>query len=68
MTATAARGRSADLTVHLRRARDHVDRHVADDLDLDRLARVAGVSKYHFVFVRSFEAAFGEKPGAGRRP
>jgi transcriptional regulator GlxA family with amidase domain len=60
VTATAARGRSPDLTVHLRRARDHVDRHFADDLDLDRLARVAGISKYHFV--RSFEAAFGETP------
>ncbi len=51
---------SPDLVVHLRRARDHVDRHFADDLDLDRLARVAGVSKYHFV--RSFEAAYGETP------
>jgi hypothetical protein len=40
---TTARGRAADLGVHLRRARDHVDRHFADDLDLDRLARVAGV-------------------------
>lgn len=49
-----------DLVVHLRRARDHVDRHFAEDLDLDRLARVAGVSKYHFV--RSFEAAYGETP------
>ena len=46
--------------MHLRRARDHVDRHFAEDLDLDRLARVAGVSKYHFV--RSFEAAYGETP------
>ena len=57
---TAARGGSSDLAVHLRRARDHVDRHFADDLDLDRLARVAGVSKYHFV--RCFEAAYGETP------
>ena len=57
---TAVRGGSSGLAVHLRRARDHVDRHFADDLDLDRLARVAGVSKYHFV--RSFEGAFGETP------
>jgi AraC-like DNA-binding protein len=57
VTATAARGVSSDLAVHLRRARDHVDRHFAEHLDLDRLARVAGVSKYHFV--RSFEAARG---------
>jgi AraC-like DNA-binding protein len=46
--------------VHLRRARDHVDRHFADDLDLDRLARVAGVSRYHFA--RCFEAVYGEIP------
>ena len=46
--------------MHLRRARDHVDRHFAEDLDLDRLARVAGMSKYHFVL--SFEAAYGETP------
>jgi AraC-like DNA-binding protein len=54
------RGGSPELLVHLRRARDHVDRHFAEDLDLDRLARVAGVSKYHFV--RCFEAAYGETP------
>ena len=60
MTATATRGGSAGLRVHLRRARDHIDRHFADDLDLDRLARVAGVSKYHFA--RCFEAAYGETP------
>jgi AraC-like DNA-binding protein len=46
--------------VHLRRARDHVDRHYAAPLDLDRLAAVAGMSKYHFV--RCFEASFGETP------
>ncbi|MGY1702947.1 helix-turn-helix domain-containing protein [Geodermatophilus sp. SYSU D00697] len=57
---TAARAGSPALRVHLRRARDHVDRHFAEDLDLERIARVAGVSKYHFV--RSFEAAYGETP------
>jgi AraC-like DNA-binding protein len=46
--------------VHLRRARDHVDRNYAAALDLDRLAAVAGMSKYHFV--RCFEASFGETP------
>ena len=46
--------------MHLRRARDHIDRHYAAPLDLDRLAAVAGVSKYHFV--RCFEAAYGETP------
>jgi transcriptional regulator GlxA family with amidase domain len=57
---TARRPVGADLGVHLRRARDHVDRHYAADLDLDGLARIAGFSKYHFV--RCFEAAYGETP------
>jgi AraC-like DNA-binding protein len=57
---TAARRGSSGLTVHLRRARDHVDRHYAEGLDLDRLVRVAGVSKHHFV--RCSEAAYGETP------
>ena len=49
-----------ELRVHLRRARDHIDRHYAVPLDLDALARVAGVSKYHFA--RCFEATYGETP------
>jgi AraC-like DNA-binding protein len=48
------------LLVALRRAHDHVDRHYAAELDLDRLAAVAGVSKYHFA--RCFEAVYGETP------
>jgi AraC-like DNA-binding protein len=56
----ARRPVGADLGVHLRRARDHVDLCYATELDLDGLARVAGVSKYHFV--RCFEAAYGETP------
>ena len=44
----------------LRRARDHIDRSYAAALDLDSLAAVAGVSKYHFV--RCFEATYGETP------
>lgn len=51
---------AVDLLPHLRRARDHIDRHYHTALDLDQLARVAGVSKFHFV--RSFEAAYGETP------
>jgi AraC-like DNA-binding protein len=46
------------LLAHLRRARDHIDRNFREPLDLDALARVAGVSKYHFA--RSFEATYGE--------
>src|SRR5215204_1140389 len=49
-----------DLLRHLRRARDHIDRHYDEPLDLDVLARVAGVSKSHLV--RSFRAAYGETP------
>lgn len=37
-----------------------MDRHFEEPLNLDRLATVAGVSKYHFA--RSFEAAYGETP------
>lgn len=48
------------LLVHLRRARDHIDLRYREPLDLDALARVAGVSKYHFV--RTFEATYGETP------
>jgi AraC-like DNA-binding protein len=51
---------AVQLLAHLRRARDHIDRHYAEPIDLDALAKVAGVSKYHFV--RTFEAAYGEPP------
>jgi AraC-like DNA-binding protein len=51
---------AVQLLSHLRRARDHIDRHYAEPLDLDRLGRVAGVSKYHLV--RMFEATYGETP------
>jgi len=49
-----------DLLACLRRARDHMDRNYAAALDLDALAAVAGVSKYHFA--RCFESAYGETP------
>jgi AraC-like DNA-binding protein len=45
---------------HLRRARDHMDRHYTEPIDLDRLAQVAGVSKYHFA--RCFETTYGLTP------
>jgi len=61
MTSTASAPEVAlGLLPHLRRARDHIDRHYADPLDLAGLASVAGVSRYHFA--RSFEAAYGETP------
>jgi transcriptional regulator GlxA family with amidase domain len=55
-----ARGTAEGLLPHLRRAKDHIDRSYAGNVDLDGLAVVAGVSKYHFA--RSFEAAYGETP------
>jgi AraC-like DNA-binding protein len=60
MTRTAAPRVALGLLPHLRRARDHIDRHYAAPLDLAELAAVAGVSRFHFV--RSFEAAYGETP------
>ena len=51
---------AVELPPHLRRARDHIDRNYATPLDLESLARVAGVSKFHFA--RSFEATYGETP------
>lgn len=51
---------AVDLLSHLRRARDHIDRNYHFDLDVDQLADVAGISKFHFA--RSFEAAYGETP------
>jgi AraC-like DNA-binding protein len=51
-----------DVLVHLRRARDHADRHYGDPLDLAALAAVAGMSKYHFQ--RLFTATYGISPAA----
>jgi AraC-like DNA-binding protein len=51
-----------DVLVHLRRARDHVDRHYAEPQDLAALAQVAGLSKYHFQ--RLFKATYGLSPAA----
>ena len=51
---------AVDLLPHLRRARDHIDRHYQLALDLDQLSDVAVVSKYHFA--RSFGAVYGEAP------
>src|ERR1700729_2178857 len=49
----------ADL-VHLRRARDFVDRAYAQPLDVPALARAALMSPAHFS--RQFRAAYGETP------
>ena len=51
-----------DLLVHLRRARDHIDQHYAEPLDLAAVAAVAGISKFHFQ--RLFTATYGLSPAA----
>jgi AraC-like DNA-binding protein len=51
-----------DVLVHLRRARDHIDRHFAEPLDLEVLAGIAGISKFHFH--RMFAATYAITPAA----
>ena len=60
MSGSVNRTVPVELLPHLRRARDHIDRQYRGALELDELAAVAGVSKYHFA--RSFAAAYGETP------
>lgn len=60
MTATMTRPVPVSLLPHLRLARDHIDRHYRQPLDLDDLAAVAQVSKFHFA--RSFAGVYGETP------
>jgi AraC-like DNA-binding protein len=47
---------------HLTRAKDLADARYADPLDVDDLARAAGLSRAHFS--REFRRAFGEAPHA----
>ena len=47
---------------HLVRARDLADARYSEPLDVDDLARAAGLSRAHFS--REFRAAFGESPHA----
>ena len=44
------------------RAEAYVEQHLSDDLSVDRLARVAGLSRAHFV--RLFSASVGTAPSA----
>ena len=59
---TAPRRVPGDVLVHLRRARDHLDRHFAEPFDLDHLAELALMSRSHFV--RSFAATYRTTPAA----
>jgi AraC-like DNA-binding protein len=47
---------------HLQRAKDLADARYAEPLDVDDLARAAGLSRAHFS--REFRRAFGETPHA----
>ncbi|NGN93806.1 helix-turn-helix transcriptional regulator [Nocardioides sp. KC13] len=49
-----------DENRRLLRARDAMDRHYAEHLDVPAIARVAHVSSAHFT--RRFKAVFGETP------
>jgi transcriptional regulator GlxA family with amidase domain len=49
-----------DANRRLLRARDAMDRHFAEPLDVPALARLALMSPAHFI--REFRAAFGEPP------
>ena len=62
MTTPSARPNRApgDVLVHLRRARDHADLHYTEPLDLETLAEIAGLSKFHFQ--RLFKATYGRTP------
>jgi AraC-like DNA-binding protein len=60
VTAAAAGDVPVELLAQLRRARDHIDRHFSQPLDLRELAAVARLSKFHFA--RSFAAAYGLTP------
>jgi AraC-like DNA-binding protein len=51
-----------ELVVHLRRARDHADRHFDEPLDLAQLAAVAALSPWYFQ--RLFTATYGMSPAA----
>ena len=51
---------SVPIARHLLRARDLADTRYVDRLDVDDLARAAGLSRAHFS--RQFRRAFGESP------
>ena len=52
--------RELDELTHLRRARDHIDRHFSLPLDVPTMARTAAMSPAHFA--RRFRDVYGETP------
>ncbi len=59
---TGQRRVPGDVLIHLRRARDHLDLHFAEPFDLDHLAGLAGMSRFHFL--RSFATTYRTPPAA----
>ncbi|WP_436794653.1 helix-turn-helix transcriptional regulator [Actinospongicola halichondriae] len=53
---------STEVLVQLRRARDHADRRFAGHLDVEQLASIATLSKWHFH--RLFADTYGVTPAA----
>lgn len=53
---------AGELDLHLRRARDLIDREYVRGPGLDELAAVAGLSKFHFL--RCFSEAYGQTPAS----
>ena len=49
-----------DVLVHLRRARDHMDRNFTSGVELDEAAGIANLSEFHFH--RLFTATYGTTP------
>ena len=60
VSTTPTRPVPIELIPHLRRVRDHIDRHFAEPIDLDQLGAIAGISRHHLV--RSFGSVYGDPP------
>ena len=62
LDAKTRRVRHALAPFRLRRVLEHLEAHLTDDVDLAEMARVAGLSRYHFS--RAFARAMGMPPAA----
>ena len=49
-----------DLTIQIKTAKLYIDKHFSEDLNLDRIAGKALVSKFHFI--RVFKRYYGRTP------
>jgi AraC-like DNA-binding protein len=48
------------VSAGLARVREHIDRHYAKQLTIEKLAGMAGLSPFHFI--RTFRTAYGQTP------